>query len=212
MAATKPIDISFIKGDWNMFAVKTSGYSQRAVNIYKNCIGREYNPSERAWFFPNTAYEYLYNVIKNNDFNIVETIDPQDLKKIQVIISDENEKYFYVITPFDETIIGIFQNLNGYFADKKWCFKIEEKDDFLKVMMENDYDVKYLKDKPQFVNFLKLFSLKVQKKKVSFILVKYKEKEGIIDVKMRKKGDDKVSIKLSRYHRPTVIYFRCMGF
>ena len=28
---------------------------------------------------------------------------------------------------------------------------------------------------------------------------------------MRKKGDDKVSIKLSRYHRPTVIYFRCMG-
>ena len=69
-----------------MFAVKTSGYSQRAVNIYKNCIGREYNPSERAWFFPNTAYEYLYTVFKNNDFNIVETIDPQDIKKIQVIV------------------------------------------------------------------------------------------------------------------------------
>ena len=144
--------VNFYPRDWNMFSASTNLYNHKSICIFKECIGRIYDPQTKAWLFPNATYSYLINQIsKCSDLELGATIAKEYLDKIQCIITEENDVHFYVQTPFDEAIVGLFQQLNGYWVVEKkiWSFEISNKPDFYLLLNEKGYEIKYEKDKPK---------------------------------------------------------------
>ena len=135
-----------------MFSAKSNVYNRKAIGLFKECIGRIYDPQRKASLFPNTTYTYLVEQIsKCEELEIGATIPREYLDKIQCIVSDENDIHFYVQTPFDEGIVNIFHQLNGYWMSEKktWCFETSNKPDFHMLMQEKGYEIKYEKDRPK---------------------------------------------------------------
>ena len=144
--------IDFILCDWNMFAANTSNYSKQAIELFKRCIGRVYDQSNKRWLFPNRSYNFLYNLIKNCDtLEIGQTIPDYMLSKIQIIVYKEDAKHFFIKTPFDEKIIDLFSSLNGFFVPetKLWCFESSNREKFNATVLEKEYEIKFEKDQPQ---------------------------------------------------------------
>ena len=83
-------------------------------------------------------------ISKCEELEIGATIPREYLDKIQCIVTDENDIHFYVQTPFDEGIVNIFHQLNGYWmSDKKtWCFETSNKPDFHMLMQEKGYEIR----------------------------------------------------------------------
>ena len=153
--------INFSPSDWNMFSVTTSNYNTMAISIFKKCIGRVYDPSRKCWLFPNKSYKYLFDLLSECDeFELESTIHSSLLSKIQIVINKEDENEIYVQTPFDEKLIDLFNNLNGFFVPetKLWCFRTENRVAFDTMMLENEYEIKFEKDKPK-SKYIKYFSL-----------------------------------------------------
>ena len=153
--------INFSPSDWNMFSVTTSNYNTMAISIFKKCIGRVYDPSRKCWLFPNKSYKYLFDLLSECDeFELESTIHSSLLSKIQIVINKEDENEFYVQTPFDEKLIDLFNNFNGFFVPetKLRCFRTENRVAFDTMMLENEYEIKFEKDKPK-SKYIKYFYL-----------------------------------------------------
>jgi hypothetical protein len=101
-----------------MFAVKTSDYDSHVIALFKKCIGRVYDQANRRWLFPNKSYKYLVELIQDCDLEIVSYIDASELAKIQIIIYKEDGQYFYVQTPNDDRLVGLFNKINGGFFNQ----------------------------------------------------------------------------------------------
>ena len=160
MDPKKPkVVVNLYAGDWNIFSATTTVYNRKAITIFKECVGRIYDPQKKAWLFPNTNYTYLIEQLARCDeLEIGATIPREYLDKIQCVVTDENEVHFYVQTPFDEAIVSLFHQLNGYWMPEKkiWCFETSNKPDFHLLIQEKGYEIKYEKDKPKSNCFLTL--------------------------------------------------------
>ena len=144
--------LNFSAEDWNMFSITTSNYNKDAISLFKNCIGRVYNPNSKCWWFPNRSYEYLLKMISNcEELEIGMYLPASALTKIQIIINKEDGKNFYVQTPFDSTLVDLFNNLNGFFIPetKLWCFQSENRENFDTTVNSKGYEIKYEKDRPK---------------------------------------------------------------
>ena len=145
--------ISFIASDWNMFAVETSDYDSHAIALFKKCIGRVYDQANRRWLFPNKSYKYLVELVQDcEDLEIVSYIDAAELAKIQIIIYKEDGQYFYVQTPYDDALVGLFNKIGGgffYYEAKLWCFEHSSRECFEETMKEKMYQIMYEKDRPK---------------------------------------------------------------
>jgi hypothetical protein len=53
------------------------------------------------------------------DLEIVSYIDAAELAKIQIIIYKEAGQYFYVQTPYDDALVGLFNKIGGGFLITK---------------------------------------------------------------------------------------------
>ena len=75
--------VNFYPRDWNMFSASTNLYNHKSICIFKECIGRIYDPQTKAWLFPNATYSYLINQIsKCSDLELGATIAKEYLDKI----------------------------------------------------------------------------------------------------------------------------------
>ena len=151
MAERKTI-VDFIPCDWNMFAAITSNYNRQVIGVFKRCIGRIYDQTNKRWLFPNRTYKFLNGLLLNcENVEIDQTINESVLSKVQIIMHDEDEKHFYVQTPFNEDIVGLFSSLNGYFVTEKklWCFETSNRENFDETILKKEYEVKFEKDKPK---------------------------------------------------------------
>jgi hypothetical protein len=111
-----------------------------------------YDPENKYWLFPNKCYKFFEDLLTaENDFVLESTISQSILNKIQIVINKEDNTNFYVKTPFDEALIDLYRELNGYFQDetKLWCFQQEKRDAFEEKMALNEYEIKYESDKPK---------------------------------------------------------------
>ena len=84
MDPKKPkVVVNLYAGDWNMFSATTTVYNRKAITIFKECVGRIYDPQKKAWLFPNTNYTYLIEQLARCDvLEIGATIPREYLDKI----------------------------------------------------------------------------------------------------------------------------------
>jgi hypothetical protein len=52
------------------------------------------------------------------DLAIVSYIDAAELANIQIIIYKEDCQYFYVQTPYDDALVGLFNKIGGGLTEK----------------------------------------------------------------------------------------------
>ena len=148
--------IKFSPCDWNMFSVTTSNYNKKAIGLFKTCIGRVFDPKNKCWLFPNRCYKFLIELISAYpEFQIESEISESFLKKVQIVVTKEDQNNFFVQTPFDENLVGIFNEMNGFFVPetKLWCFQTSGKSAFEASMSAKEYEIKYEKDRPKSILF-----------------------------------------------------------
>jgi hypothetical protein len=86
------------------------------------------------------------------DLEIVSYIDAAELAKIQIIIYKEDGQYFYVKTPYDDALVGLFNKIGGGFFNheaKLWCFEHSSRECFEETMKEKMYQIMYEQDRPK---------------------------------------------------------------
>ena len=160
MSEKRITKVKLSTGDWNMFSVTTSNYNKNAIGMFKTCIGHVYDPTKKCWLFPNRCYKFLTDLINTSDeFEIESMIPESELNKIQIVIYKEDQSDFFVQTPFNENLVDIFNQLNGFFVPetKLWSFQTSGRAEFDAKMEAEGFDIKFEKDKPKSkINILKI--------------------------------------------------------
>ncbi len=64
----------------------------------------------------------------------------------------EDGQYFYVQTPYDDALVGLFNKIGGGFFNheaKLWCFEHSSRECFEETMKEKMFQIMYEKDRPK---------------------------------------------------------------